>query len=168
MCLGIPGRVVEVGVVVKPSETIRIVTEISDHLPVPNLDADHFRQVLVNVVQNAAEAVDPERGLIELRSIEQDGQLVFEVRENGKGIPPEVLWKVFEPLFTTKLRGTGLGLAIVDGIVKRHGGEITVKSEVGRGTSFRVRVPVSEPSREPAPDLGGAADGRRAAGRRDG
>jgi PAS domain S-box-containing protein len=147
-------------VVVKPAETIRIVTEISEHLPVPNLDADQFRQVLVNLVQNAAEAVDPQRGLIEIRAIEQDGQLVFEVRDNGKGIPAEVQSKVFEPLFTTKLRGTGLGLAIVDGIVKRHGGEITVKSELGRGTSFRVRVPVSEPSVTVTPELGGASDWR--------
>ncbi len=156
-------------VVVKPAASIRIVTEISEHLPVPNLDADQFRQVLVNLVQNAAEAVDQQRGLIEIRAIEQDGQLVFEVRDNGKGIPLEVQSKVFEPLFTTKLRGTGLGLAIVDGIVKRHGGEITVKSELGRGTSFRVRVPVSEPSVAPAPELGGATDWRSSSpGSRDG
>jgi PAS domain S-box-containing protein len=147
-------------VVVKPAETIRIVTEIPEGLPVPYLDADQFRQVLVNLAQNAVEAVDPVSGLIELRVVEQDGALVFEVRDNGKSIPPEVKSKVFEPLFTTKLRGTGLGLAIVDGIVKRHGGEITVKSEIGRGTSFRVRVPLSDPSSVPAPELGGAADFR--------
>lgn len=150
------------GVIVKPAETISISAEVPDDLPVPNVDAEQLRQVLVNLVQNAAEAVDPQTGKIVVSAREVDGQLVLEVRDNGKGMSPQVQARIFEPLYTTKLRGTGLGLAIVDGIVKRHGGQITVESELGRGTSFSVLLPFGEASTGPAPDLGGAADLRSA------
>jgi signal transduction histidine kinase len=92
-----------------------------------------------------------------------DGALLrFEISDNGKGIPKDILTRIFDPLFTTKLRGTGLGLAIVDGIVKRHGGTISVKSQPGRGTTFVVSVPVGQRSTGPTPDRGGAADLREA------
>ncbi|HEV8245487.1 MAG TPA: HAMP domain-containing sensor histidine kinase, partial [Polyangiaceae bacterium] len=94
-------------------------------------------------------------------AIEQDGQLVFEVRDNGKGMSSDVQRRIFEPLFTTKLRGTGLGLAIVEGIVKRHGGQISVQSEPGHGTTFLVSIPFGEASSGPVPDQGGATDLRR-------
>ncbi len=146
------------GVVVKPAESITLRANVPDDLPVPNLDADQFRQVLVNLVQNAAEAVDPQSGLVTVSAAEQDGQLVFEIRDNGKGMTAEVQARIFEPLYTTKLRGTGLGLAIVDGIVKRHGGQISVDSELGRGTRFVISLPFGEASTGPAPEQGGAAD----------
>jgi PAS domain S-box-containing protein len=145
-------------VVVKPNPAIVLENTISHELPVPNLDTDQFRQVLVNLLQNAVEAVDPESGRVEVGASEDAGQLRLIVRDNGKGMPAEVRARIFEPLYTTKLRGTGLGLAIVEGIVKRHGGQIQVTSELGRGTTFTVTIPIGEASLEPAPELGGAAD----------
>jgi signal transduction histidine kinase len=112
------------------------------------------------LLQNAAEAVDLQTGHVEVSASEDSGELTLVVADNGKGMTEEVRARIFEPLYTTKLRGTGLGLAIVDGIVKRHGGRITVTSAIGRGTTFSITIPIGEASREPAPDLGGAADFR--------
>jgi PAS domain S-box-containing protein len=145
-------------VVVKPGANITLTNAVSEELPVPNLDADQFRQVLVNLLQNAAEAVDAQTGRVEVTASEEGGELTIVVTDNGKGMTEEVRARIFEPLYTTKLRGTGLGLAIVEGIIKRHGGRILVASALGRGTTFSITIPISEASTEPAPDLGGAAD----------
>lgn len=145
-------------VVVKPADAITLLNSVPEDLPVPNLDVDQFRQVLVNLLQNAAEAVSPEHGRVEVSASAQGEELLLVVEDNGKGMTEEVRARIFEPLYTTKLRGTGLGLAIVDGIIKRHGGRIEVASTLGRGTTFRIRVPFGEASREAPPDLGGAAD----------
>jgi PAS domain S-box-containing protein len=145
-------------VCVKPAAEIRVELDVPEDLPVPNVDADQFRQVLVNVLQNALEAVDPAQGLVTVRARDQALGLVLEIGDNGKGMSSDVQKRIFEPLYTTKLRGTGLGLAIVDGIVKRHGGSIRVKSELGRGTTFTILVPLGEANSGPLPDLGGAAD----------
>ena len=74
--------------------------------------------------------------------------MVITVADDGPGIPPDVLPRIFDPFFTTKEvgRGTGLGLSIVHGIVERHGGTIAVESEVGRGTTFTVTLPVAGPA----------------------
>ncbi|HEX3854628.1 MAG TPA: ATP-binding protein, partial [Polyangiaceae bacterium] len=154
-------------IVVKPSPNIALRNEVSEDLPVPNLDADQFRQVFVNLLQNAAEAVDPETGRVEVRASEDGGELTLIVADNGKGMSEEVRARIFEPLYTTKLRGTGLGLAIVDGIIKRHGGRISVASAPNRGTTFTIVIPFGEASLGPSPDLGGAADLRATSSARE-
>jgi PAS domain S-box-containing protein len=145
-------------VVVKPAQSIALRNHVSEDLPIPNLDADQFRQVLVNLLQNAAEAVDPQTGRVEVRASEDSGRLCLMVIDNGKGMSEDVRARIFEPLYTTKLRGTGLGLAIVEGIVKRHDGRITVSSVQNGGTTFTIVIPIGEASLGPAPDMGGAAD----------
>jgi PAS domain S-box-containing protein len=149
------------GVVVKPATTIELVAEVADDLPLANLDADQFRQVIVNLVQNAAEAVNQTSGRVRVRAFAERKGIGFEVSDDGRGIPPEIQARMFEPLFTTKSRGTGLGLAIVEGIVKRHGGTIAVKSRPGAGTTFTIWVPIGECSDGPEPEPGGAADLRK-------
>jgi PAS domain S-box-containing protein len=145
-------------VVVRPAPTIELAQEVPPDLPVPNLDRDQLRQVIVNLAQNAAEAVDPARGRVVVRASMSGPLLQLAVADNGAGIPPEVRRRLFEPLFTTKTKGTGLGLSIVANMVKRHGGSIACTSEPGRGTTFTVTLPLGEASGGAAPMAGGAAD----------
>lgn len=125
-------------------------------------DASQIRQVAMNLVLNASEALDEGRGVIDVvvssrtlgapeltESLTQEslapGQYVcLEVSDTGKGMSEETRRRIFEPFFTTKFTGRGLGLSAVAGIVKRHRGLLTVHSEEGRGTRFTVAFPVSD------------------------
>src|SRR5690606_12928388 len=113
------------------------------------VDAGQIRQVLMNLVMNAIDAMRAP-GKVWLRVAPEDaegggeaGAWVLEVEDQGAGIAPEHLSEIFEPFFTTKPvgEGTGLGLSIVAGIVREHGGTIQVASAPGEGTTFRVRLP---------------------------
>ena len=113
------------------------------------LPADQLSQVCLNLIMNAAEAMDRGGTLrIEAEPIEQMVEIRF--YDTGAGMPPEVLTHIFEPFYTTKEEGTGLGLAISYTLIERQGGTLQVKSEVGRGTLFTIRLPRAE---EPADDL---------------
>ncbi|WP_437306354.1 sensor histidine kinase [Sorangium sp. So ce388] len=128
--------------VVQAPAHVRLSNEVPPGLPVPSLDKDQFRQVLVNLIQNAAEAIPAGReGRVGVGARARDGEVILSVADNGAGIDREHLAKIFEPLFTTKLKGTGLGLAITAGIVRLHGGSIAVESEPGAGTTFTIRLP---------------------------
>jgi len=104
-----------------------------------------MNQVFMNLLVNAAHAID-HQGIITVRTWEEDGYVCISVDDTGHGIPEENLNRIFEPFFTTKEvgKGTGLGLSITYDIVKKHNGEITVRSEPGKGTVFTVRIPVVE------------------------
>ncbi|KYF56569.1 histidine kinase [Sorangium cellulosum] len=135
--------------VVQAPAHVRLANEVPPGLPVPSLDKDQFRQVLVNLIQNAAEAIPAGReGRVGVTARACDGEVVLSVTDDGAGIDREHLAKIFEPLFSTKLKGTGLGLAIAAGIVRLHGGTIAVESEPGAGTTFTIRLP-----RAAAPEL---------------
>ncbi len=108
-------------------------------------DAAQLEQVLVNLVANARDAM-PSGGRIDVRvAVASDrgckDWIQIEVQDQGVGIDRETLRHVFDPFFTTKAHGTGLGLASCYGVIKQHGGDISVESEVGRGTCFRVSLP---------------------------
>ncbi|MBP2679686.1 MAG: sensor histidine kinase, Cache 1 [Deltaproteobacteria bacterium] len=102
-----------------------------------------LNQVFMNLLVNAAHAIE-QKGVITVRSWEEDGCVCVTVADTGQGIPEANLNRIFEPFFTTKEvgKGTGLGLSITYDIVKKHNGEITVRSEPGKGTAFTVRIPV--------------------------
>ena len=104
-----------------------------------------MNQVFMNLLVNAAHAIE-HQGVITVRSWEEDGYACVSVADTGQGIPEANLNRIFEPFFTTKEvgKGTGLGLSITYDIVKKHNGEITVRSEPGKGTVFTVRIPVVE------------------------
>ncbi len=104
-----------------------------------------MNQVFMNLLVNAAHAIE-QQGVITVRSWEEDGCVCVSVADTGQGIPEANLNRIFEPFFTTKEvgKGTGLGLSITYDIVKKHKGEITVRSESGKGTEFTVRIPVVE------------------------
>jgi signal transduction histidine kinase len=121
---------------------VSLVNSIPEDLPVPSLDKDQFRRVIVNLAQNASEAMGERGGHVEvLARGGGDEPLVIEVRDDGPGIPADILPHVFQPLFTTKTKGTGLGLAIVANMVNRHRGSIHAASEVGKGSRFVITLP---------------------------
>lgn len=112
-------------------------------LPPVECNIGEIKQVLVNLLVNAAHAI-PEKGTVTVRTHRENTMVVVEVSDSGTGIPPENLKRIFDPFFTTKGvgKGTGLGLWITATIVEKHGGTITAESTVGEGTTFFVRLPV--------------------------
>jgi signal transduction histidine kinase len=114
------------------------------------LDADRFRRVVINLVENAAQAIEGGKVGVSDRRItvttKASDCAEFVIADTGPGIPPEVLPKIFEPLFTTKSIGTGLGLPTVKQIVEQHGGEIHITSTPGKGTAVHIRLPLADPA----------------------
>jgi signal transduction histidine kinase len=144
----------------------RLVSEVRT---VPPVSANQFRlgQVFLNLLVNAAQAIPEghsDRNEIHVKTWSQDDRVLVEVSDTGVGIPREHLARVFEPFFTTKPfeTGTGLGLSICHRIVAEHGGEITVDSQPGHGTTFRVSLPVQPAAPATAPPAPrGVPAGRR-------
>lgn len=103
-----------------------------------------INQVIMNLVLNAAQAIGAERGRIMIRTGADGDQVWIEVSDTGAGIPKDKLSRIFDPFYTTKPvgQGTGLGLSVSYGIVQKHQGRIDVQSDIGRGTTFRVVLPV--------------------------
>jgi len=125
-------------------------------VPPVTCSPSQLNQVFLNLVTNAAQAVEGREGVITIATRAPDPQHVeVEVSDNGKGIPAEALPKIFDPFFTTKEagKGTGLGLSIAYRIVEAHGGKITVESAPGAGSRFTVRLPLQPP---PSADLAAA------------
>ena len=120
---------------------------VSDYGDLPEVEClpSQLNQVFMNILVNAAQAI-PERGTITLRS-GRNGEMVWiSISDTGAGMAPEMQAKIFDPFFTTKPvgKGTGLGLSVSYGIVARHGGSVEVDSEVGRGTTFTLRLPIRQ------------------------
>ena len=131
------------------SNNIEITTELSDDLPIIAGDQSQLQQVFLNLLTNAIDAIGSE-GLIEVTSREVDSFINVDITDNGPGIPEDKQKKVFDPFFTTKEtgKGTGLGLWIIYGIIEKMGGSISIKSEVGKGTTFTVAVPAVIPEKK--------------------
>ena len=106
-------------------------------------DRDKFKQVLLNLLQNAIEAQEP-GGSITLEASQENGKMVLWIKDRGKGMDQETLKKIFQPFFTSKSKGTGLGLAIVKKLVEQMGGELYVNSQLGKGTSAQIILPIQE------------------------
>lgn len=126
----------------------RVVRNLSPLPKVPGVRGN-LVQVFVNLITNACHAMT-EGGQVTVSTLTEGDEAVVILSDTGEGIEPSHLEQIFEPFFTTKAegRGTGLGLSIVQGIIEKHGGQVRVESEVGRGTTFTIRLPLGE--RHPA------------------
>jgi len=124
-----------------------------------HVDTQQLKQALINLIQNAADSIG-RHGVISLRVMQDLAELagrrrpaaVLQVVDTGKGIPPEVQKRLFDPFFSTKERGTGLGLAIAARIVEKHGGLLRYQTELNRGTTFEIVLPRLEDHATPTPD----------------
>jgi two-component system, LuxR family, sensor kinase FixL len=112
-------------------------------LPAYRLDYQQLKQVLINLIKNASEAM-PQGGRITVSVLRQPPDLKIAVTDTGEGMAPEVAENIFTPYFTTKSKGSGLGLAISRNIVRAHNGDIEVESQPGKGSTFTIRLPLAE------------------------
>ena len=122
---------------------LAVKTRLARHLPMAPLDLSQIQQVLVNLVKNAMQAM-AKGGTLTLQTGEGADGVWVSVADTGGGIPQEQINRIFEPFFTTRKKGSGLGLMIVQRIVRAHGGRIELESQVGRGSTFRVWLPLQE------------------------
>jgi len=124
---------------------VSVEKRLSDDLPSVLLDVNQMEQVFINFFMNAMEAIQGQ-GSVSVRSFkDQDHKgVVVEIEDSGIGIPQEHLARIFEPFFSTKPKGTGLGLAVNYGIIQKHGGQIEVSSQPGRGTTMTIRLPYDQ------------------------
>jgi signal transduction histidine kinase len=120
---------------------VELVLDLEPLLPSVELDEGQLRQALLNILGNARQVLQA-GGRVRLSSrTGMGGEIVIEIADNGPGIPPDAIDKIFEPFFSKRAGGTGLGLAIARQMVENHGGRIEVESQAGRGTTFRIRLP---------------------------
>ena len=121
---------------------ISIILQLDEELPVIQADERFLRQALMNILTNAKAAMMPAGGELSIITCFDEGNVYITIADTGKGIPPDVLHKIFEPYFTTKPDGSGLGLTMTYKVIKEHGGDIQVHSESGKGTRFTLMLPV--------------------------
>jgi two-component system NtrC family sensor kinase len=127
-------------------QNIKIVKEFKTSIPMLFLDGDQIQQVFMNIIINAADAMAGNGGTLTIKTNLKDGMAEVSFADSGCGIAKEHLSKLFDPFFTTKEtgKGTGLGLAISYGIIQSHGGDIEVESRLGKGSTFRIKLPIEK------------------------
>ncbi len=123
------------------SQGIRFAVEVPPGLPAIEADEELLRQALLNLIQNACQAM-PRGGFVTVGARVDGHALCLEVTDEGVGIAPEEVERIFTLYYTTRSDGTGIGLSVVYRIVQMHDGSIDVRSELGRGTTMTVRLPL--------------------------
>jgi signal transduction histidine kinase len=130
---------------IKPINDVRVV-DGTESFPTFQVDANKIERVFTNLIKNAAEAM-PNGGTINIGSRQNGVNIEFTFQDTGIGMSPEVMSKLFTPLYTTKTTGTGLGLAICKRIVEAHEGKISFESATNKGTTFTVTLPMKQKTR---------------------
>ena len=110
------------------------------------VDRDLLKQAVLNLMINAMQAMPEPGGEIILSARREEGRVVIDVTDTGKGIAPEALARIFDAYYSTKKGGTGLGLAIARRVAEEHGGKVAVRSEVGKGSVFSIELAGLAPS----------------------
>jgi two-component system NtrC family sensor kinase len=125
---------------------VKIVIHLDPDIPIVGASPSEMQQVLLNLINNAIDAIGSGGGTIEIITRRNGEFVTIDVADTGQGIPQTVMNRIFDPFFTTKPvgKGTGLGLSICYGIIKKIGGDITLNSSVGMGTTFHIHLPVSK------------------------
>ena len=126
---------------------IKIKKSFFQNLPTIFADTTQLKQVFLNIILNAAQAMEGKGNLV-ISTIQEKKQIKVKIQDTGPGIPPEIMGKLFNPFFTTKEKGTGLGLAISYGIIERHSGKIDIETKLGNGSTFIVSLPISSEEEE--------------------
>jgi signal transduction histidine kinase len=124
------------------TRNVKLEGHLPDHPLIANVDADLLKQAAINVIQNGAQAM-PNGGKLRVTLQEDRKMAVLRIADEGSGIPPEILEKIFDLYFTTKSGGSGIGLAMTYRILQLHHGSVDVQSTVGRGTEFSLRIPLA-------------------------
>ena len=122
---------------------LRVKEILAQRLPLAPMDVGQIKQVLMNLIKNAMQAMTRD-GVLTIETGSTADSVWISVSDTGGGIAPDKINHIFEPFYTTKKKGTGLGLMIVQRIMRQHGGHIELESRVGQGTTFRLRLPLRE------------------------
>ena len=120
---------------------IMVQAEWGEHVPAILGDKNQLRQAFYNIIKNGIQAM-PDGGLFSISCIVEEDQLVITFADTGKGISSKEITRILDPYYTTKQEGSGLGLLVVERIVRDHGGDLTIKSEVAKGTIFLIHLPL--------------------------
>lgn len=130
------------------ASNVSVVKELDKNLPKTRVDEKQIQQVLLNLFLNAINAMEGKGTLKIITKLADNTTIVIEVRDDGKGIAEEDISKLFIPFFTTREEGTGLGLSISKRIIEQHGGDLTVESQLNKGTCISVALPIEGPERK--------------------
>ena len=125
------------------TQKVSVVLEIPKDLPAVLADKDQLKQVFLNLLLNACQAM-PSGGELSAKAYQTDGVVAVDIKDTGVGIKPQDIQNIFNPFFTTKAEGTGLGLALSFAVMESHGGTLNVKSEEGKGATFTLTLPLPD------------------------
>ena len=127
----------------KIADNIKLSKDLQSDLPMVTIDANQIGQVLINLIENACQAMK-DGGKLQISTRKSKTFAEIEIADSGCGIPEKEINKIFDPLFTTKPKGIGMGLAVCHGIIDKHNGTIEVKSREGKGTNMIVKLPLED------------------------
>jgi len=122
---------------------IDVTLNVKEDFPKILADSLLMKRVFINLIKNAIEAM-PKGGKIRISTSIKGSNAIIQVEDTGRGIPKEDMNKIFRPFFTTKPKGLGLGLAVCKKLIEAQGGKISVKSEIGKGTKFKIEIPIAK------------------------
>ena len=123
---------------------LHVEVAVDETLPSVHVDPDQIGQIMVNLLTNATQAMDNQPGVLSIKARNGDGRVHIDVRDTGPGVPPNLVEKIFEPLYTTKARGIGLGLSVSRSLATANRGTLTVVNHPGGGAVFTLALPTSE------------------------